>query len=223
MTTRLIVGFDGSDHSRVALDWAAREAERRDAAVRVVTAYAAPPVMSYYGIHGGVYSPEQYGEAAEQYRRQAVEAVAKVVAEHPTVGIDIEVVDAFPADPLLHGATIDDLIVVGSSGSGSVKSFILGSVVASVLHSSPCPVVVTPASLRLHIGKIAVGIDGSAASDRALRWAATEAELWSSDLVVVHAWEYPYRLADDSVKPRSEARASTPASRSTALWRRRGS
>ena len=39
-------------------------------------------------------------------------------------------------------------------------------------------------------GSILVGVDGSAASHEALRWAAEEAELRGARLIAVHAWAY---------------------------------
>jgi nucleotide-binding universal stress UspA family protein len=42
-------------------------------------------------------------------------------------------------------------------------------------------------------GRVVVGIDGSEASLRALRWAAEEAEARGADLEVVHVWERPER------------------------------
>lgn len=42
------------------------------------------------------------------------------------------------------------------------------------------------------VGKIVVGIDGSAAAADALAWAYAQARLTGSELVVVHCWEYPY-------------------------------
>lgn len=39
-------------------------------------------------------------------------------------------------------------------------------------------------------GSIVVGVDGSAASSAALRWAAEEARLRSAPLVAVHAWSF---------------------------------
>ncbi len=39
--------------------------------------------------------------------------------------------------------------------------------------------------------RIVVGIDGSAASERALRWALEEARYRQGAVAVVHAWEYP--------------------------------
>ena len=86
-----------------------------------------------------------------------------------------------------------DLLIVVSSGTGALESFLLGSVVAGVLHKSPCPVVVVPVKVRDAVGRIAVGFDGSEASSRALRWAAAEVERRDAELIVIHAWHYPYR------------------------------
>jgi nucleotide-binding universal stress UspA family protein len=43
-------------------------------------------------------------------------------------------------------------------------------------------------------GRIVVGIDGSAASTDALRWAARQAELTGSPLEVIMTWEWPASL-----------------------------
>ncbi len=43
------------------------------------------------------------------------------------------------------------------------------------------------------VAVIVVGVDGSPASTRALRWAADEARLRAATLRVVNAWSYPYR------------------------------
>ena len=180
MTTRLIVGFDGSDHSRTASSglWRSGSPGCRG---RVITA-SVRPVMSYDGTGSSVYSPGAYDDTAEQARFHTVDTVAKAVAEHPTVGIDIEVVDASPSNALLHPATADDLIVVGSSGAGVVKAFLLGSVVASVLHEGRCPVVVTPWRLSHVPAGSPSASTGRLHPIRALAWAVSEAELWSADL-----------------------------------------
>jgi CBS domain-containing protein/nucleotide-binding universal stress UspA family protein len=39
--------------------------------------------------------------------------------------------------------------------------------------------------------RIVVGVDGSAASGRALRWAVAQAQAWRADVEVVHAWTMP--------------------------------
>jgi nucleotide-binding universal stress UspA family protein len=52
--------------------------------------------------------------------------------------------------------------------------------------------------------KIVVGIDGSGPADQALAWAAEEARRWDAELVVVHAWQYPYPVEPVTVMPARE-------------------
>jgi nucleotide-binding universal stress UspA family protein len=47
------------------------------------------------------------------------------------------------------------------------------------------------------VGPIVVGVDGSAGSVAALRWALTEAHLRGVPLRLVHAYELPHHLAGD--------------------------
>ncbi len=60
-------------------------------------------------------------------------------------------------------------------------------------------------------GKIVVGIDGSAASNDALRWATRQAELTGSPLEVIMTWEWPASLGwsvpiPDEYDPQTEVR-----------------
>ena len=48
---------------------------------------------------------------------------------------------------------------------------------------------------------IVVGIDGSAESKQALRWAAAEARLRGTTLRVVHAWAFPYFASGLGIEP----------------------
>jgi nucleotide-binding universal stress UspA family protein len=52
-------------------------------------------------------------------------------------------------------------------------------------------------------GTIVVGVDGSPASQAALRWAAEEAQLRGARLVVLHAWSFlaPAPLAEPGMVP----------------------
>jgi nucleotide-binding universal stress UspA family protein len=48
--------------------------------------------------------------------------------------------------------------------------------------------------------RIVVGVDGSAASGRALRWAAAQAKSWRAEVEAVHAWTMPDMGADPLVR-----------------------
>lgn len=198
MRDHLVVGYDGSATSAAALEWAGAEAAMRRASVRVISSYAMPPVMDFYGIGtrwANASELRQLEESCEAALRAAVDASAR---RHPSVAFDCHAVDRPAAQSLVDEAASADLLVVGSNGLGATKSFLLGSVAGLVLHESPCPVVVVPAQPREPAGRMAVGIDGSHQSTAALNWAADEARRRGAQLVVVHAWEYPYRVSAEA-------------------------
>jgi nucleotide-binding universal stress UspA family protein len=57
------------------------------------------------------------------------------------------------------------------------------------------------------LDRIVVGIDGSACSDEALRWAVDTAARTGAELELVHAWSYPYPSARHGASdPRHEMR-----------------
>jgi nucleotide-binding universal stress UspA family protein len=189
---RLVVGFDGSESSRSAMEWAAAEAETRGASVRVISSYFVQPVIEFgSGASGSVANTTETGVWCLNRLRTAT---AKVFDGHPGVEYDAEAVRQSPAAALLAGAKSADLVVVGSSGAGMITRFLLGSVSGSLLASSPCPVVVVPAALNAPTSRIVVGTDGSEHADHAVRWAADEADRRRAELVVAHIWKYSYHL-----------------------------
>jgi nucleotide-binding universal stress UspA family protein len=71
------------------------------------------------------------------------------------------------------GRTHADAIVVGSHGNGRVAGVVMGSVATHLIHSAGCAVLVARADPeRPFPGSIAVGVDGSESSYRALATAA---------------------------------------------------
>lgn len=194
---RLVVGFDGSDSSLSAIEWAAAEAALRGASVRVVSSYFVQPIVDFG--YGGGGSASDLPETAAWCLDRVQTATTKVFDGHPGVEHDVENVRQSPATALLAHAESADLVVVGSSGVGALTRFLLGSVTGSLLASSPCPVVVVPAESSAPTGRILVGTDGSDHADHAVRWAADEADRRRSELVVVHVWKYGYHLTTTGI------------------------
>ena len=139
----IIVGIDGSIHSRRALEWAISEAAVRDMPLTVLTVQQA--VMSYWG---PVIYPGD-GDLTEHARKVAQEetdsALAKLSAEARPPEVTVLAVPGAPAEELLKRAEDADMIVVGSRGAGGFKKLLLGSVSSTVTHHAHCPVVVIPA------------------------------------------------------------------------------
>lgn len=201
MHDRLVVGFDGSEAAVSAVRWAAGEAEMRDASVRVVSSYSMPPVMNFYGLGTAAATEPNLQPLKDACVADLQAVVAKSTHVHPRVGFDFQAVNEHAVTALVREAGAADLLVVGSTGAGAFKSFLLGSVTGAVLHESPCPVVVVPAELHEVTGRVVVGVDGSKHSDAAVEWAIDEADRHGADLIVLHAWGHPYRMTDGGIAP----------------------
>jgi len=140
----IIVGFDGSDHSQRALEWAAREAGLRRAPLTVLTVHQA-------AVGGWTGTPLVYPvgdgstaqEARELAQRETDKVIAGIAGRHP-VEVTVRAVDGVPGEVLLHAADSAELLVVGSRGAGGLARALMGSVSTYVTHHAKCPVVVIP-------------------------------------------------------------------------------
>ncbi|MFL1376656.1 universal stress protein [Nocardiopsis protaetiae] len=192
-TPRVVVGIDGSDNGRAALEWAAAEADRRGVPLRIVHALGMPLIVSAYG------GPERFAPT-EEIQGQATEVLQDAVAHVAKVqtGVRTETVTALEEAPLalLRQSRPHDLLVVGTRGMGTVKSMFVGSVSVRVAAQASCPVVVVPSHegrpATTGLKRIVVGVDGSRNARRALGLAVGLAAETDGELVVVHSWEVPY-------------------------------
>ncbi len=193
MSKQITVGYDGSPSSSEAVAWAAGEAAARGSRLRIVTCYAIPVMGdAAYWPTGDVYALLLDGA------EKSVSAMRAIVAEqHPGLEIVTDASAGPATSVLLHDVEPEDLVVVGASSHEGASAFWLGSTPRQVVRQSPCPVVVVRgAASRGRPDRVVVAVDGSPSSDLALRWAADEADLHGVQLVVLHAWEYPYLPVD---------------------------
>lgn len=194
MNEQITVGYDGTDSSAEAVMWAANEAGVRDARLRIVSCYEIPYAGEAIGAWMATEAVASLLEATDKSANSIRDVVA---AAQPGLEISVEI-SAGPASiVLLNGVGSKDLVVVGASSQGGLAAFWLGSTPRHVVRHSPCPVVVVRgAASRGRPDRIVVGVDGSATSGQAVRWAADEADLHKTELVVVHGWSYPYLVAE---------------------------
>lgn len=186
--TRIIVGVDRSDASAAALRWAVAEAERADASLLVVHAHLSPLARGR--------TPGDTGATVESRSDEA--ALARLTPFIDAAGVDTEGLEIThrihvgrAADGLLDAARTARLLVVGSRGAGGFEGLLLGSTAEHCARHAACPVVVVPARRRRVSGRISVGTDGSAASERAVAWAVEEAAISGASLEVVAVY-HPY-------------------------------
>lgn len=140
--TGIVVGVDGSEGARAALNWAVREAELRGITLDAVCAWSFPiPVGFPYA--------EMQGMAAEdlQQRAEALLAIEvdKALAE---TGLDVTVARharmGHPTQILQEAAKDADLLVVGMRGRGGFVGLLLGSTSRTCAEHARCPVVIVP-------------------------------------------------------------------------------
>lgn len=146
---RIVVGVDGSEGSKQAMAWAAREATVHGAALEVVYAYEHRPNWSTYGTdeHLTRGAAERIREEVERGAQRSADEARSLVASM-VERLDLKRIEAHaietdhPARALVDHAKGADLLVVGSRGRGSFKSLMLGSVSQQCAHHADCPVVI---------------------------------------------------------------------------------
>ncbi|MGI5241027.1 universal stress protein [Dactylosporangium sp. CA-139066] len=185
----VVVGVDGSDEGRFALEWAARDAAHRRRALRIVHAYVWP--MMYAPVAVPVPAPYETGlqEAAAEILRDATER-AQAVA--PGLAIETDMPVQQPAAALIAAAEPASIVVVGNRGRGGFSGLMLGSVGVALAAHAACPAVIVRRSTRpagLEAGRVVVGIDGSHESERALEFGFEEAAFRGAGLTALHAYD----------------------------------
>ncbi|MGO9157367.1 universal stress protein [Mycobacterium sp.] len=194
----IIVGVDGSSVSKLAVDWAARDAAMRNIALTVVNVQDPPMLLTKptpFTFGGGMSMAPGYLEWQQDAGREILNDALKIV-EDATKGSPIEVTSEMVNGPAVR--TLVDLskeaqlVVVGSRGRGELARVLLGSVSTGLVHHAHCPVAVIhdqdPLTARPSEAPVVVGIDGSPASELATAIAFDEASWRGAELVAVHAW-----------------------------------
>ncbi|MFJ8697272.1 universal stress protein [Streptomyces roseolilacinus] len=184
----ITVGLDGTDPALAAADWAADEAERRGASLRLVHAWKWGPVDV---VHGADRAVEE-----DWVRRALNEARARVAETHPDLHVTTEVLDGDPVPSLVAEASRSEVLALGSRGYGTLTGYLVGSVSLHVLRQANGPVVVVreparpaarPGPAEVVVGVEDPGRDGGAV----LRFAFEAAAGRGVPLRTVHAWSLP--------------------------------
>jgi nucleotide-binding universal stress UspA family protein len=180
------VGVDGSVSSEQAVRWAAREARRRKAPLRVVQAVdpTAPPHQ--YAVPG--YGPDVHEIRTRAARAHLQDAARAAAEEASGVTVEQEILEGFPIARLLDESRTAQLVVIGDRGLGGVAGLLLGSVAVALTARGGCPVAVVRGRTSAVEGPVVVGVDGSPVSEAALEYAFDAADARSAELVVVYAW-----------------------------------
>ena len=161
----IAVGFDGSVPAAAALDWAALEARRTGATLRVIS------VVDYPGLHTGTpeSAPILPASLLNRANKVSAEAASRARKVLDSGKLETQIVIGAAAEALVTATQSVRLLVVGNRGRSDLASTVLGSVSFAVTAHAHCPVVVGEGSVLVGPQHgVVVGVDGSCTGDRAL-------------------------------------------------------
>lgn len=133
-TYKIVVGVDGSDQSRAAMDWAVQESKLRKGELQALTAWNFPYISDAFGT---AWDYEIFQKDAQAILEAELERV-----KNQDVAITGRIVEGNPASALIEASRDADLVVVGSRGHGGFTGMMLGSVSHQTIHHAHCPVLV---------------------------------------------------------------------------------
>ncbi|MFE0020821.1 universal stress protein [Amycolatopsis sp. NPDC059021] len=186
----VVVGVDGSASALRAVRWAAAEAHRRYAALRLVHVVDEAPLAAVRFV-------PRYDEivriAGMRGRRMLAQAGELARQAEPTVAQSEQLLRGTVTGRLRAESEAAGLLVLGTETIGTLGRLAAGSVTVDLAAHASCPVVL----VRPHVaeeeppesGPVVVGVAGTPASEAALAFAFEEAASRKTGLVVVHSWD----------------------------------
>ena len=176
----IVLGFDGSEASTVALDWVAERAAGRPTHVEIVKI-------------GGTLLQDDDGRDIG-----LVEAEHRVRDRAPDAEIESHRLVGKMPDALLDRARGADLVVVGARRGRAIWSTPRWMPLR-VASRSRTPVAVVPDDWDPTTGRVVVGLDDDDSSGAAVVFAAREAAHAQTPLALVHTWTMPHPQMEGSV------------------------
>ncbi|MEU5878688.1 universal stress protein [Spirillospora sp. NPDC047279] len=186
----VLVGYDGSPTGEQALKWAVEAATLRAVPLVVCHAWYWPyPLQT------------QDSQGLEIVRAMGALAADDGVRQAQMLAGDLDVrrllVRGTPSVALLTAAREASLVILGTRGSGGFDDLRIGSAALQVASHTDRPVIVVPPGRHVSGGegeRIVAGVDGSPASEAALRFALAEARLRDLPVTAVCSWWDPGAL-----------------------------
>ncbi|MBO0596490.1 universal stress protein [Nesterenkonia sp. E16_7] len=181
----VLVGFDGSTQSLLALHYGALEAQRSRRELTVITAVSGPiPVYTTLG----ALPQKSETQAAVDAAGIVLNDARRYLQAYPG-RVTYRVEQGNTAAVLAELSTAAELAILGARGRGGLLGTILGSVASTLPVHSHCPTVVVPRQYAIHVAEgsarfapqadprpVTVGIDGSSHSRVAALHAARAAQ-----------------------------------------------
>ena len=137
----IVVGVDGSGHSRKALERAASEAAVHHAPLTVLTVHQA--VRDVYGSASQYSDDAALTDKAKEAAQAETDQVLAALGSQPA-SVTVTAVHGLPVDELIKASQGADMLVLGRRGTGGFARLTMGSVTSQVAHHAHCPVLIVP-------------------------------------------------------------------------------
>lgn len=186
MPVPVLVGIDGSAPSDAATHWSIERAAR-------------------LGLDLVLLHASDRGDAAGSVEasRFLLDRAVMTARSHPGVGeVRGLAVDGDAMEQLVLASADAAIVVVGSHKTGFLRGRVFGSRSLRLVAGALCPVAIIPESSGRARHGVAVGVAGTPAGDRAVRFAASEAAALGEELILIHGDE-SRPLGDDDVETAS--------------------
>jgi nucleotide-binding universal stress UspA family protein len=137
----ITVGVDGSDNSRIALEWAMKEAALRNTPLTVIAVHEV--AANQWTGHPLIVREDAADEVkARQATEEDVAKITSQLGDAAPSSVTVKAVSGIAAQVLIDASGSADLVVVGSKGGGGFARMLVGSVSSKIVHHASCPVVV---------------------------------------------------------------------------------
>ncbi|WP_105033773.1 universal stress protein [Cryobacterium aureum] len=178
--SQTVIAWDGSEPARAALDWSlARSSDGELNLVRILDRT----------VSSADYFTE---ESTTVHAREVLKDDAdRVSAKYPNLTVHADLRSGDPITELRALSGADTLVVVGTHRRRGSTLRYEWSMGARLAGSANGPIAIIPESDSKHHAGIVVGVDGSAASNAAVDFAAEEADRTGQELHAIHAWQEP--------------------------------
>jgi nucleotide-binding universal stress UspA family protein len=192
---RILIGYDGSEHSDAALEGLARAGLPDDAEAFVATVaemWIRMP-LSYGGVETSYVDDRVTGEAHS--RETAQRAVGRLKERFPRWDVEFGTAVGSPSSILLVKADEwkPDLIVAGAQSRGPIARFFLGSAGQSVVNNALCSVRIVRRAGASSPMRLVVGVDGSEGAEAAVEEIAARKWPRDTEIIVASAMNYLIR------------------------------
>jgi nucleotide-binding universal stress UspA family protein len=196
---RILCPLDFSEFSARAFDYAQSLARHYQGSLLIE--HVVQPVLSAYPAY---VNPEMVEKVAQGLRDYAEDELREFIKRHSHNGMKVESLlrEGEVTDTILATAEARaiDLIVMGTHGRHGLDRWLLGSVTEKVLRKARCPVLAVRKPVHgfvspedrpdpVHLCRLVVGVDFSACSERAVRYAVSLAGEYDAELTLLHILE----------------------------------